>query len=140
MRAQYPGNKGKGIRVKVNSLAFAQGLFKGFAASSAPGIVKGMLSEWLKTSNIDFKTVNLAVKTQMRLWPLLPSSYYPGIHNILKVTGNLDWLTADWLIDVAREAHPPMASLFLGDDKAHDWLVAQVEDCKKELAALKAKS
>lgn len=126
--------------MKKESQAIAQKMLLGFVKANAPAVVKGMLSEWLSTTKIDFKMLTMAVKTDMRLWPLLPTNYYPALSNIAKATGDLEWLTPDWLIDVAREAHPPMASLFLGDDVAYAWLKAQVDDCKKELAKLKANS
>jgi hypothetical protein len=124
----------------MKTLSLARNFVKGLLINNVPNIAKGAIAEWLRTTKVDFPAVTKAIQQNTRVWPLIPERYHAGIRNIARDVGDLDWLTADWLIDIARKENPPMASLFLGWRKAYNWLNRQIVDCKSEIEKLKTKS
>ena len=120
----------------VGSLAM-----KGLLSANAPAIVKGVLIEILHTEvlykgrrrKVSVKLLVDLVNENASLWALFPQETYGKAINVLKQISDLNWFTAEWMVEAIKEDHPALASLFLSWRKAHNWLGRQIEATKKDL-------
>jgi len=120
----------------VGSLAM-----KGLLSANAPAIVKGVLIEILHTEvlykgrrrKVSVKLLVDLVNENASLWALFPQETYVKAMNVLKQVSDLNWFTAEWMVEAIKEDHPALASLFLSWRKAHNWLGRQIEATKKDL-------
>ncbi len=118
---------------KVKKLASS--FVRGFILNNLPGIIKGMINEFLKKATVD--TIVQMVNSNESLWKRAGPKYYEKIQNVVLKAGDVSWLTADWLIDSMRVEHPAIASLFLGWKKSYNWLERQVKEIKESVEELK---
>ena len=131
MKVISTGKDHGGIERKIRT--YADVLFKGGAASLAPGVVQGALVEMLKAKKVNVKIASEWVEGNVSLWETLPPEHR---HSLLKMGGyikNVDWLTADWVIDAIKHDLPAVASLFLGWKKGNNWLERQAAQIRQEI-------
>ena len=112
---------------------YAGFLSKGLIIQLAPEIAKGVLVEFLKGKKISVKSASTWVQNNTTLWDILEPEEQDGLKELAERVGNIDWLTADWVIDAIKKDLPAIASLFLGWKKANNWLKKQVEIIRKEV-------
>ncbi len=108
-------------------------LGRGFAATLAPSILKGVLVELFRTKKVDVKKATLWIETNKSLLGSFDSEYKRQIKHLASTVGDVSWLTTDWAINCLRKDFPAVASLFLGWPKGETWLKRQIEEIKNEL-------
>lgn len=59
--------------------------------------------------------------------------YREALKTLSMKIGGLDWVEADWVIEVLRDENPVLASLYLGWRKGYNWLARQVANIKQEV-------
>lgn len=106
---------------------------KGAVIQMAPSILRGFVGEALRDDLMAVSSVNDWVKNKESLWDKIPPEWQDSVVRYGKELGDLEWLDSDWVIDVAREAKPGLASLFLGWKKARNWLDRQVVAVKTHI-------
>jgi len=105
---------------------------RGLTIQLAPSVFQGALNSLLQNISVE-KIVDLVSKNAS-LWDTINPYFQENLRYIaVKAGGNLDWLTADWCIQAIKKQHPAIASLFLGWQKGHNWLVRQVAIIKEEV-------
>jgi len=97
---------------------------RGLLITQAPAVMKGFLNVYLK--EVTLVEIKERIEGNKSLWDEIDEHQGAAIAYFSKL-GNLDWFTADWVIDAIKKEHPAMASLFLGWKKAHNWLGKQIE-------------
>jgi len=111
------------------------GLFaKGIMAEMAPGVIGGALVELLRDRKVDVQKVTEWVEKNVSLWDALSEEHQGNLHDAIQKVGsieNIDWLTPDWVINSIRHDFPAVASLFVGWQKASNWLRRQTEIIKE---------
>lgn len=114
---------------------------KGLIGVSAPAIIKGMVSELLyqpvkyksRERRINVKLLAEMVDENANLWALFPKTSQDKAKKMLAQIGDLEWFTADWLVEAMKEDHPTLSSLCLGWRKAHNWLERQIRQIKADI-------
>ena len=106
---------------------------RGLLATEAPRLVKGALIESLKNNQVDVKKASLWVEKNVTLWNKLSLYNQKGIRRLRQMAGEPDWLTTEWVIDSLKKDMPALASLFLGWEKANNWLNRQVRIIREKL-------
>lgn len=120
--------------VKLPNIKKYAGMFShGLVISMAPEIAKGALVELLKNKDVDFKKASVWVQNNTSLWEILGPEGQGMLRNVARRVGNIDWLTADWVIEAIKGDLPAVASLFLGWKKANNWLKRQVKIIKEKV-------
>lgn len=115
------------MNIKEAGETFIQGLLLQYA----PDVAKGMLSEWLAT--LDFRETVKWVAEDRSLIKELPEKWKRMLRNNVSRLNKLDFLSADWMIDAGRETNPLVASYFIGDPAAKEWLERQANDIREEI-------
>ena len=105
-------------------------LGKGALAEIAPFLFKGALVEILKGTTV--QGASRWVEKKVNLWDIIEPQHRESLKR-LSIVGDINWLTADWIIQAIKDDHPALASLFLGWKKANNWLEKQVEIIKQEV-------
>lgn len=108
-------------------------LGKGLLSQMAPQIVKGVLIEVLAAKKLNVKKASTWVEGNVCLWDTLEESERRSFLKLREAVTELDWLTADWVIEAIKGDFPAVASLFLGWKRAKNWLVRQVDIMKKNI-------
>ncbi len=108
-------------------------LRRGVLAEMAPQIAKGALAEMLAGRKVDVEKVTLWVQNNSCLWDTLKPAEQDMLRRVRGDIGELDWLTADWIIDAIKDDSPAVASLFLGWKKANNWLERQARIIKEKI-------
>ena len=109
------------------------GIFsKGFVISMVPEMTKGALIELLQSREINVEKAVEWVTHNKSLWKSFEPESQAMLKNVAGRVGNIDWLTAPWVIEAIKEEMPAVASLFLGWKKANNWLKRQVKIIKEE--------
>lgn len=121
------------IKIPADIRKYAGIFSHGFVISMAPEIAKGALVELLKAQELDITKATAWVQDNTSLWKIL-GPQQEMLKNLAGRAGNIDWLTADWVIEAIKGDLPEVASLFLGWKKANNWLKRQVEIVRKEVA------
>ena len=121
------------IKIPENLKQYGDILLTGGLIGIAPGIAGGMLVELLKEKEVDIKKATGWVESNTSLWSLLEPDHQAMLKDLASRAGNIDWLSADWVIDSIKSDLPAVASLFLGWKKANNWLKRQVEIIRKEV-------
>ena len=103
---------------------------KALISQAIPGILKGALINVFDQKNVDIIVLRKWVEDDVSLWGMISPQYQNYIRNFAPKLGNVDWFTPDWLIDAVREKYPAVASLFMGWDKASNWLKRQAAEIK----------
>ncbi len=106
-------------------------LFKGIAIEYLPNIAKGALVKAI--APVTVQQASQFVLGNVNIIDMVPENIDREIHN-LKL-GNLDWLTADWLIEAIKQDKPQLASLFKSWRKGHNWLTRQCDMAKSKYAS-----
>ena len=107
---------------------------KGIIADLTPQLAKGGLCEIMRREEVGQDKATRWVETNQRLWNLLNENEQQMFRKLADRAGNIDWLTAEWVIDSIKGEFPAVASLFLGWKKANNWLGRQVRIIKEEIS------
>lgn len=119
------------IKIPVEVKKYASVFGKGMVAQFAPEVLKGGLVEVMRKKTVE-ATCNWVDKN-IRLWNELEPDHRKSLLKLGEVVKDLSWLTADWFIEVIKKDCPALASLFLGWEKAYNWLERQIEIIKEEI-------
>ncbi len=111
--------------------AFAGPAMRGLGAQFAPAIAKGFLVDQLV--GVPTKELIRYVEEDIPLWGLMKPEDQDKMIDLLGRVGQIDWLTADWVVAALREELPAAASLFLGWPEARSWLERQVQEIHQQL-------
>lgn len=114
---------------------------KGLISANAPNIIKGVMIELLYTEalykgrrrKINVKFLVELVEANQNLWELFPEGLLDKFKNVLAQIGDINWFTAEWIIEAIKGEHSSLASLFLSWRKAHNWLERQASEIKENL-------
>lgn len=93
-----------------------------------PHMLRGGLKEYM--GKVKFHDLVDWVNADKNLWQELPDNFKNTLLDYGPRLGDLEWLTADWVIDASSESAPSIASLLTGWPEGHAWLERQVEDIK----------
>lgn len=122
------------MAIELPDLKKYAGLFsKGLVIEMAPEIAKGMIVEIFKVKKVSVKSADDWVQNNTSLWKTLDPDEQALLKDLAQRVGNIDWLSADWVIDAIKSDFPAVASLFLGWKKANNWLKRQVEIIRKNV-------
>lgn len=110
---------------------FGKGLILQMAPEISGGIINGLFHEW----NMDITKVTEFVRGNKTLWSMVEPEQQEQLGALVEKVGDLDFLTADVLIDGIKEDFPGLASLFLNWPEAGAWLLLQVEDFKAQFGS-----
>jgi len=106
-------------------------LLSGLLGELSPDMIKGAMVELLGSTSV--RETSEWVEKDFSLWERVPPNAQQRLKKFAHHFGNLDWLTAEWVIEALREDRPALASLFLGWKKARNWLARQIIIIKREL-------
>lgn len=110
-------------------------MMRGLVNQFAPGIAQGALVELLHRQKVDYKMVIQWVQDNSSLWKLIGQEDRDHLKALVSQVNDISWITSDWAINAIRKDLPGVASLFLGWQKAKNWLDRQIEELKRELAS-----
>ncbi len=104
-------------------------LLSGAIGQFAPSILKGAMKEYLGR----LKVVDLVaiVHENKSLWGMLPDKHQRTFIDLAPRLGDVDWLTASWVLDSGRESAPAIYSLLTGWPDGMAWLENQVKDIRE---------
>ena len=100
---------------------------------AVPEIAKGTVSRMATELKLDARMVSQWVQSNTKLWDNIPDDYKSLLVEFSKDFRDLDWLTAEWMIDALKNSHPAISSLFLSWKRARTWLDKQIVIIKAEL-------
>lgn len=100
---------------------------------SAPSVAKGVIKSYI--GNIKARQAMDYVANDETLWYHIGPEYHQTLKRIASGVGDLKWLNVAWVIDSIKGQNPGLASLFMGDEQAADWLRRQLDLIKKELTS-----
>lgn len=103
---------------------------RGLASHFAPQIAAGLMVEYL--NKVKITEIITYVEKNISLWSQMTPEYQAKVCKMLSTQKNLSWLTTEWLIDAIRKDIPRLASLFLGWDKARNWLERQMDEIRQQ--------
>lgn len=106
---------------------------RGLTSQLAPQITRGLLIEYL--GKVKIADIIDYVEKDIPLWGKLDiANKNKAKKTIASLTqDHVEWFTSEWAIDAIRKELPRVASLFLGDVKARNWLDRQIVDIKQQL-------
>ncbi|HEC62174.1 MAG TPA: hypothetical protein ENI27_07975 [bacterium] len=110
---------------------------RGLIANNIPSVAKGMINEIFARYHITPETVIPMVENKESLWKKINPQDYFKIQKALDQVENLDWFTADWLLNAIKEKHPALVSLFVTWKKGQNWLIKQIEEIKTQTENLR---
>ena len=105
---------------------------KGLLLQLAPGVAGGIINELFHQWDVDVAKVIKDVQANRSLWDDIKPEQKEQLSNLASRIGNLDFITADLVIESIKNDFPGVASLFLGWPEAREWLTRQLEDLKKQ--------
>lgn len=119
---------------RLEALKGYAGLFsRGLILEMAPKISGGMMNELFHQWNMDFAKLTEYVRENKSLWSMIEPEQHEQLRALAEKVGDLDFLTADVLINGIRKDFPGVASLFLNWPEAGDWLLLQIEELKAQV-------
>lgn len=126
-----------GVRSEVGSKikTYADILLKGGVATMAPDVLRGALVEMLKAKKVNVKRASEWVEGDVSLWETLEPEHRNSLLKLGQYIKNVNWLTADFVIDAIRHDLPAVASLFLGWKKGKNWLERQATQIRQEISS-----
>lgn len=107
---------------------FSRGLLRELAPDLAGGLFLQLFDLW----RVDKDKIAMYVDNDVSLWSRLPPQHQARVHAVAHKLGKLDWITADWVINVIRYKYTLVASMFMGCPEAYSWLERQVEEIKRK--------
>jgi hypothetical protein len=107
-------------------------MLRGLGGTFLPGIVKGLLNEYI--GKVPLPEITKRVARNQNLWDELAPDMRQKITN-MGANVKLDFFTTDWAIDAITQEHPLTASLFLGWEPARTWLDNQITQIKAHIYA-----
>lgn len=113
-----------------NIRKYAEILSRGVVRELAPEMAGGFLVEWFHHKKIDVAKISSYVAQDTSLWEKVSPKDQDTFRWLAQRVGNLNWITAERVINTIKGDFPGVASLFLGDQVAYSWLERQVEELK----------
>jgi hypothetical protein len=104
----------------------------GLLAEITPQIAGGVINEFFKQWNVDVAKVTEDVQRDRSLWEDLKPDQRKQLADLATRLGNLDFMTAELVIESIRDDFPAVASLFLNWPEAGQWLIKQVDELKQQ--------
>jgi len=108
---------------------------KGLMQEMVPGIAGGVIVELFHQWNVDVARITEDILRDRSLWTEMGPDERKQLAVFARQLGNLDFMTAELIIDSIKGDFPAVASLFLNWPEAGQWLTRQINDLKRELAA-----
>ena len=105
-------------------------LGKGLLSQMAPGVAGGVVNELFHQWNITVARVVEDVRTNRSLWDGMTPEHRRNLKYVKETLGNLDFLTADLIIESIKTDFPAVASMLASWTAANEWLKRQVNDLK----------
>ena len=103
---------------------------KGLLMQAIPGMASGLIVELFHQWKITRPLIVEYVQNNRSLWVDMDEQKRTELSVIAQKVGNLDFLTADFLIDSIRKDFSGVASLFLSWPEAREWLERQIVELK----------
>ncbi len=108
-------------------------LSQGLVITLAPEIAKGILVGVFKSKKVSVKSAIAWVQNNTNLWKTLDPDEQALFKDLAMRIGSVNWLDADWVIEAIKSDFPAVDSLFLGWEKANNWLKRQCEIIRNEV-------
>lgn len=103
---------------------------KGLLAQAIPGMASGLIIELFHQWKITTPLIIEYIKTNRSLWGDMDEQKQTDLIVAAQKVGNLDFITADFLINSIRKDFSGVASLFLNWPEAREWLERQIIELK----------
>ena len=103
---------------------------KGLVTTVAPSVMKAALLSLFRDWNMDIKVMVEWVGENKCLWDVMGEEHQAQVKQLASKIGPTNWLNGDWAISAIKKDYPVIASMFLSDKKAKNWL-------ERELAVIK---
>ena len=113
-------------KVKEVADTLKRGLMLQMAPEIAGGLVNGLFHQW----NVDIKKVTEDVRENKSFWFMMDAEQHEQLRVLAEKLGEVDFLTAEVVINGIKKDFPGVASLFLNWPEAGKWLLLQIEDVK----------
>jgi hypothetical protein len=101
-----------------------------FIQWAAPGIASGFINQLFHQWHVDVGKITECVQNNRSLWDEIGLDDREQISNLAKKVGNVDFISAEFLIKSIRKDFPAVASLFLNWPEAAEWLIKQIAKLK----------
>jgi hypothetical protein len=105
---------------------FGHGMVTQYAPRVAGGAINKACHDW----KLDVAKITEYVNHDESLWKGLTQDDWQQMASVTEVVGNLDFVTADLLIDSIKKDFPKVASLLINWPEATVWLEKQISDLK----------
>jgi len=119
-------NNPLGSSIKEVANTFARGLMLQMAPEIAGGLINELFHQW----NVDIAKVTEDVRENKSFWFMMEPEQHEQLRVLAEKLGEVDFLTADVVINGIKKDFPGVASLFLNWPEAGEWLFLQIEDVK----------
>ena len=108
-------------------------LGKGLISQFAPSMLQGVIVALFRKEELDVSKTSSWVQNNTTLWDKIGQDRQEQLKRSLQKLSNIDFITTDWAIKALKDDFPAVASLFLGWQKAHNWLGRQLEIIKNQI-------
>jgi len=113
-------------KVKEVANNFARGLMLQMAPEIAGGLINELFHQW----NMDVAKVAEDVRENNSFWFKMDAEQHEQLRALAEKLGDVDFLTADVVINGIKKDFPGVASLILNWPEAAEWLLLQIADVK----------
>lgn len=110
----------------------AKTAISGYLMNLAPDMMEGALDEVLK--DVKLADLALAIKTNLRIWDVIPPQQQESFVELAPKVGDLEWLTLEWVMVKGRKSAPSLYSALTGWPEGLQWLESQINDIKIQLS------
>lgn len=112
---------------------YAQALGKGMLLDMVPSIAKGLINDLFGEWNASVSKITADIHADRDFWSNLTDEQWEHFRKVRDMLGDMDFLTADLVVNAIAKDYPGIASLFLNSPMAYQWLEKQMASLKKRL-------
>lgn len=107
---------------------------RGLVLQMAPRIASSMVIDLFDELKLDKAQIQHDVTSNRSLWDALPTDQQEQLRTAAQKLGNLDFLTADFVIQSIKDEprHAQAASVLLNWPEANEWLARQLDELKTQ--------
>ena len=107
---------------------------RGLVLQMAPRIASSMVIDLFDELKLDKAQIEHDVTSNRSLWDALPTDQQEQLRTAAQKLGNLDFLTADFVIQSINDEprHRQAASVLLNWPEANEWLARQLDELKTQ--------
>ena len=107
-------------------------LGRGLVGESAPSIAAGIFVELFHQQRVSFISITKLIQSDTLLWEKVEERHQNMFRKLAGRIGDIQWLNSEWAINTLRPEFPGIASLFLNDETAYQWLEKNLEEIRQQ--------